>query len=491
MKMHSRDVARRSLLSSVLSSVLLLPSLALAQEATQPPADAPAETEEGAAAPAPAPEKEAGAAPKAEEKPTQAEAEAQGPKEGVALQIAAQDAGAGKPPPLALERLPSTAYPSRPIPGIKGGSLALSINHLQWPYMPKYAGEPDFRIGFSGSSWADASMRDVKAGLDAEADQFEYRMQGRFTFRVTPVYNPGNDWFVQSNAEFVAITEQNNSTTNYADIDDAYIRIGKWKTFDITVGRVQGFEVYHFGMGLDLNTFERLGAASFSKTPAPPYALDALWDRGVNNGAIAAHWYMPEWLRLEFLTRIGVSGQGKELGIRPVGVLDFGFAKLKAGYERRLSNSLFDQNQARVEMQGLGASLQFVLDPWVELGGNIARRTEDAFDQDGAPRLAASFTTTTWGGFVNVRPYIDNVLVGLGYNHTYFENFNVDSFGDPEHTTHHQMFAAAQYLLWDSLYLKYVFAYSSADIKERTDVVGDDGFTNKSMSHRLRVMLLY
>jgi hypothetical protein len=212
----------------------------------------------------------------------------------------------------------------------------------------------------------------------------------------------------------------------------------------------------------------------------------------VNNGAIAAHWYLPEWLRFEFLTRIGVSGQGKEIGIRPVAVLDFGLAKLKGGYERRLSNSLFEGNQARVETQGFGGSLQFVLDPWVEFGGNIARRIEDGFEQDGVPRPAASFTTTTWGGFVNVRPYIENTLIGLGYNHTYFENFNIDSFNEPEHTTHTQMFAAAKYLLWDSLYLKYVLAYANADIEERNDQdASDDGFTNKSLSHRLRVMLLY
>lgn len=502
MKMHPRDVAGRSALSSVLSVLLLLSPAAHAQE---PPADG------SGAAPAEAPKPEG--QPEAADKPAAAESATSEPSAApeqpaasaaveapavsaelsAPVEPAAGDAnGRPRPPALALEHLPPTAYPSQPLPGIRGGSLALSINHLQWPYMPKYEGEPDFRIGFSGSSWVDASLREVRAGLLNEADQLEYRMQGRLTFRVSPVYNHKDDWFIQSNTEFVANTEQNNSSTNYVDVDDAWIRIGRWKRFDLTVGRVQGFEVYHFGMGLDLNTYERLGAASFSKTPVQPYALDSLWDRGVNNGAAALHWYMPEWLRLEFLTRIGVSGQGKEIGIRPVGVIDFGWVKLKGGYERRLSSSLFNGNDARVEMQGFGGSLQFVLDPWVEFGGNFARRIEDGFEQDGAVRPAASHTTNTWGGFVNVRPYFEDWMVGLGYNHTDFENFNIDAFGEPEQTTHQQMFAALQYLLWDRLYIKYVLAYSRADIEERNDQdATDDGFLNESLGHRLRIMLLY
>jgi hypothetical protein len=475
MKMHLRDVAA---LASVLSSLLLLTSQAHAQD----PAPNPDDEEETTPAPAPS-QNEAG-------KPTTAGATVESATTPVPA--VADPPSEFVPPPLAIERLPASAYPKNPIPGIHGGSLELSINHTQWPYMPKYENQPNFRIAFSGSSWADSSIRSVKAGLASEANHFEYRMQGRLTLRTSAVYNHGNNWFIQSNTEFVANTEQNNSTTNYVDVDDAYLRVGKWKKFDITVGRLQGFEVYHFGMGLDLNTYERLGAASFSKTPVTPYALDNLWDRGVNNGAIAAHLYLPQWLRLEFLTRFGASGQGKQIGIRPVAVLDFGFVKLKGGYERNLASSLFEGNQARIETQGVAGELQFILPPWVEFGGGLARRTEDAFEQDGSVRSAASHTTTTAGGFVNVRPYLKDVLVGLGYHHTDFKNFNMDAFGDPEKTTHQQMFAAVQYMLWDRLYIKYVLAYAHARIEERNDTdQTDKGFVNESLGHRLRLMLLY
>jgi hypothetical protein len=395
-------------------------------------------------------------------------------------------------PSVALEVLPAAAYPNDPVPGIPGGSLGFSINHLQWPYMPKYPGQPDLRLGFSGGGWVDSSFRQIRAGAQNEDDQTEYRMQGRLTLRVTPVYNLANDWFLQSNVEYIANTEQDNGATDYVDVDEAWIRVGKWKAFDVTVGRTQGFEIYHFGMGLDLNTYERLGAQSFSKSPAQPYGVTDIWDRGVRNGAIAFHWYMPQWLRLEFLTRFGLSGQGSDVGIRPAGVIDFGWVKFKAGYERRLRAAIFNDSEARTETQGLGAVLQFVLAPWVELGGGAGHRVEDAFEQDGAVRPGGSHTTYTYGGFVNARPYFEDWLVGLGYHHTEFENFNFDAFGYPENSTHKQMFGAVQYLLWDKLYIKYVLSYSNGHIEERNDTTLDDtGFTNESLSHRVRLMLNY
>jgi hypothetical protein len=489
MKMHFRDVARRSLRPGVLSVLLFCTSAAHAQEGPatgEPPAEAPSTP----------------AAPPAEDTSPAASDPAAPAENSATGEVTASTAGAkpepaakpvdNRPPPLALELLPPTAYPSRPIPGIRGGSLALSINHLQWPYMPKYENEPDFRLGFSGGAWVDTSQRDVKAGHPSEVDQREYRMQGRLTFRVSGVYNRPNDWFLQSNTEFIANTEQNNLTTNYVDVDEAWIRAGKWKWGDLTVGRLQGFEVYHFGMGLDLNTFERRGAESLSRLPAQAYAVNELWDRGVDNGALALHWYYPEWLRLEFLTRLGVSGLGTLLGFRPAGVLDFGFVKAKGGGELANFKSQYIGNEARTEIQGYGGSLHFVLDPWVEGGGGYAIRYVDSFEQDGAPVGARSHTTETFGGFVNVRPYFEDWLVGFGYNNTDFENFNIDPFGDPETTTHVQMFGAVQYLLWDRFYIKYVLAYAKADIEERNNVARElGGFVNESISHRLRLMMLY
>lgn len=356
--------------------------------------------------------------------------------------------------------------------------------------MPSYAGAPDLRVAFSGGGWLDANFRKIKAGEILEDDQTETRMQGRFTLRVTPVYNMHDDWFLQSNFEYIANTEQDHKVDEYSDVDEAWLRLGKWKTFDVTVGRTQGFEVYHFGMGLDLNTYERQGAKSFSKTPAQAYSLSNLWDRGINNGAFAVHWYMPKWLRLELLTRIGLSGSGSTLGLRPAGVLDLGWLKLRAGYERQLSPAIFDKSQSRVEMQGLGSSLQFVFDPWIEFGGGIAQRTQDAFEQDGAIRTGETHTTTTYGGFLNARPYFEDWLVGVGYHNTAFENFEFDAYGVPYNSDHVQTFGALQYVAWKKLYIKYVLSYSKGHIEERNDGDAQDtGFYNESLSHRLRFML--
>jgi len=421
---------------------------------------------------------------------TSAEAQAEAPKPAE-VDVAPVKTGP-KPPILTVEQLPPEAYPNTPLRGLEGGSLYWVINRLQWPYMPAYENEPNFRIGFSGYSWLDSNFREVKAGREGKPDETEYRMQGRFVLRVTPVFNFKNNWFLQSNLELVGITEQNHAITNYVDLDEAWIRFGKWKKFDLTIGRTQGFEVYHFGMGLDLNTYERAGAYSDSTNPTLPYGLTDLWDRGINNGAFALHWYAPEWLRLELLGRIGTSTSGTDVGVRPVGVIDLGWMKLKGGYERRLSSALSNDSNARIEMQGWGGSLQFVLDPWIEFGASAGHRLQDTFEADGGVRDTGSHTTTTVGGFLNFRPYFKDWLVGVGYHHTYFENFKYDAFGRRENDTHQQMFAAVQYVAWKKLYIKYVLAYGNAHIMEADEQNPDyQGFTNEALSSRLRFQVFY
>ena len=244
MKMHAFDLGRRlfrvasasltptpllstpSLLaSSLLASCLFVAAPALAQDAeaegeastsagfdsslTASSDDASLETtteDEGEASAEPEPEPE----PAEEDTGTLAEAKAD------ALQTPAEDEAGGEPdpskpqpPPLALEVLPASAYPTQPIPGIRGGSLGFVLSGMQWPYMPSYGDDhPRLRIGFSGSSWADANMRMVRPGRSTFPDVLDLRMQGRMTLRVSPVYNFKNDWFAQSRIEFVGITEQ-------------------------------------------------------------------------------------------------------------------------------------------------------------------------------------------------------------------------------------------------------------------------------------------
>ena len=77
---------------------------------------------------------------------------------------------------------------------------------------------------------------------------------------MTPTWSNGV-YFVQGMGEAVLNKEQQLGQPNNADADDVSIRAGKWHKYDVQVGRFDVWEVYHLGMGLDLNTLERGGAA--------------------------------------------------------------------------------------------------------------------------------------------------------------------------------------------------------------------------------------
>jgi hypothetical protein len=143
-----------------------------------------------------------------------------------------------------LERLPPSAYPNDPVRGIRGGSLWFTFHGLQWPYYPKTG------IGVSGYAWVDTGYERVKRGNPSEQSIKYMLQQGRVLLRVTPTYTHG-DWFVQAQAELVANKDQSSRQPDIADADDVWLRVGNWKKFDVQFGRFEGWEVYHFAMGLD------------------------------------------------------------------------------------------------------------------------------------------------------------------------------------------------------------------------------------------------
>lgn len=498
-------MARRFASLTVLSSALFLSSTSLAQESedgfsnglgsapTEPAAEEePAEEPQADPPASETQEKEEGAPP------TQVQASAEVSVDGqVGEPKVAPTDDVPKPPPLALEVLPPSAYPNDPLVGIRGGSLSLVMSGMQWPYMPAYGDDqPKLRIGISGSSWVDFNYRAIRPGRALEPDSQETRVQGRLTLRITPVYNFKDGWFGQSRIEFVGITEQQHEANKYVDLDEAWVRFGKWNLFDVTVGRIQGFEVYHFGMGLDINTGERegarpIGGGGSTGTVQQPYALTDLWDRGINNGAVALHLYTPKWLRLEMLGRMGMTSGGNDLGLRPAGIIDLGWLKLKGGYEYRVQMPFADGRFDKTETKGFGGQVNVVYDPWIEAGFGAAHRLTDVTNNNGGADFMASSDTTTWGGFLNVRPYFENWMVGIGYHNTYWENFNYDPFGEPANQTHEQMFGAVQYQLWDRFFFKYVLSYSKVHIEERSEVLADEGYTNQQIGHRMRFMMLF
>ena len=183
------------------------------------------------------------------------------------------------------------------------------------------------------------------------ANSTSYLQQGRIVLRVTPTYVSGN-FFIQAQVELVGNQCQTSGAqclnAGVADTDDFWIRLGQWNVWDFKFGRFEGWELYHTGMGLDINTLERLGAITTDKgnNPLQPplyydYGASYLHDRpaGVGEGYLAFHWFPLEYLRFEVLGALGAdqftsnnvqqSGGHNIIGGRPSGILDLGWLKLK------------------------------------------------------------------------------------------------------------------------------------------------------------------
>jgi hypothetical protein len=129
------------------------------------------------------------------------------------------------------------------------------------------------------------------------------------------------------------------------------------------------------------------------------YAVNYLHDRptdGLAVGYAAFHVYPTDYLRFEFLAKLGAddyqklnatgSGAATYYGGRFVPILDVGWLKIKLGGEYQKSTPVMqdigvgaDQTTsqkkdavAELVQKGLGASVQFVIDPTIEFGLNAA-----------------------------------------------------------------------------------------------------------------------
>ena len=204
------------------------------------------------------------------------------------------ESAAGLAPGI-VEQLPASAYPEPVIRGLYGGPLWLDMQGLQWPYTPQTG------VGISGYGWLDNNYRYTRVGDPNQSPHYtQLLQQGRFVFRVTPTYTNGS-WFVQAQAELVANKDQVDvqPVEGIVGADDVWVRTGVWQTWDVTVGRFQAFDVYPTGMGLEINTFERLGASDLPSGPngnamqsVPQlYAADYLLYRPAGPGNIALHLY--------------------------------------------------------------------------------------------------------------------------------------------------------------------------------------------------------
>jgi len=379
-----------------------------------------------------------------------------------------------------IELMPSSAYPEPRIRGIPHGSLWMTFHGLQWPYYPKTG------IGIAGYAWVDSGYETIERGNPNERGIDYWLQQGRVLVRVTPTYSNG-EYFVQGQAELVANKDQSLRQPDVADTDDLWIKVGRWNLWDLQLGRYEGWEVYHLGMGLDLNTLERQGAVDEAFSAPPIYGVTYAYYRPASVGQAALHLYPTDFFRVELGTQFGNEFGANTLAARPVGVVDFGWLKIKAGAEYKVLSDQKEGAMGETKSRGAGGAVQFVLPP-VEFGVNGAYGLSDRTAADGTFDAKGSNTTYSVGAFANAQ-VIGKLLVGGGVNRTYLEDLHYDPMLDRvEQFEHLQVFGAAQYLFGDRLYLKAVLAWANADFAPN---FGGAVFENSMRSGRVRLLYLF
>jgi hypothetical protein len=420
-----------------------------------------------------------------------------------------ETAAAALPPPAApasegggpgpVERLPPSAYPEQYTRGLYGGSLWQTFHGVQWPYYPRTG------IGVSGYAWLDNSFERINIGLPSSGADYvqEHLQQGRILLRVTPTYSKG-DLFVQAQVEFVANKDQSlfqGSVPSNPDADDVWLRLGRWRKWDVMVGRFEAFEIYHRGMGLDLNTQERLGAFDANSTPPDIYGATFLFDRPGRSGNVALHLYPFRYLRAELLTRYGGLGPYNELGGRPALIYDIGWLKLKTAAEYQWLTAHADRDQSEQRNRGFAASAQLVFAPYIEGGLNYGLADINVYDANGNRDTTKSAYLSSVGMFANARvidiagalakrPWHADLVVGVGLNYVAFanEHYNVAAQGYSDFYTNTQGFVAVQYLIRKQLFVKLVGAYAKSHFEK---AFAPPNYDDTMLSLRLRVLYLF
>jgi hypothetical protein len=402
---------------------------------------------------------------------------------------------------LEVERVPDSGYPEPRVRGIKFGSLWLTMQGYQWPYLPWRPGHASTVLGFSGSLWSDLSYARITTTKTQNAANLKrWAQQDRAVLRATPTYSTAQGYFAQGQVEMVGQgADFAASNGQLGQIDDLYVRIGKWNLFDFTAGRFQGWELYHYGMGLDLNTLERSGADHPGLTihPPPIYGADFFWDRPNGPGDYAVHFYPTNYLRAEFLGQIGTFGGYNTTAIRPVAILDLGIVKVKAAYEYGKNVPQSDGALQRETRNGFGFAGQFVLAPWVEAGVNVAEGFLDTINNQGVPAPASSTSTLSIGGFLNAH-IVGGLIVGGGIDATHWEDLKKNGNPKPDPNSGKvdtadvfNAFVAVQYTIWDRYYIKFVGSHGNFRNNDESETPSTNALSNTEIGGRLRLMMLF
>jgi hypothetical protein len=396
-----------------------------------------------------------------------------------------------------VQRLPAYAYPSPQPRGLPFSSLWLTFHGLQWPYMPALNKDQRFVLGVSGWGWLDTAYQKFGPwgmGLQQTLDSTKIRYlkeQGRFVLRLTPTYAFHDGFFIQGQLELVGTLDQTGSRSDLggADTDDLFLRVGRWNSWDVQVGRFEGWEVFHLGMGLDQNTFERAGAVAPSLS-AYSFGFYGLTDNQFRAsgpaGNAALHLFPLPYLRVEVLGMAGTVFGNNAYATRPVAILDLGWVKFKAGVEYQRQSGQPANDQTDVKSKGVGGALQFVFLPHVELGINAAQGTVESIDSVGRANLKGSLTRTSFGGFLNVSNGNPRHPVLFGVGSLFTKTEDQDNTFAPDRVNEYwlyQGFMAVQYVLRDQFYIKLVGSFSRGHWDTNDPAII---FDNEMYSMRLR-----
>jgi hypothetical protein len=395
--------------------------------------------------------------------------------------------------------MPPSAYPEEYTRGLYGGSLWMTFHGAQWPYYQRTG------IGVSGYGWVDESFQRLNVGAQPASPMYshDYLQQGRVLLRVTPTYSDG-DFFVQAQAEIVANKDQSQTQPQpgIVDADDVWVRAGQWRAWDLMLGRFEAFEIYHRGMGLDLNTQERLGAFDGTNQPPDIYGATYLFDRPGRAGNVALHLYPARYLRFELLTQYGGVGSYNEIGGRPAAIYDIGWLKLKVAFEYQWLTAHPTTDKSEQRNWGFAGSAQGVFVPFVEGGVNYGFSDNRFYDQNGNLDTTKTGLRSSIGVFLNLRPidiigalakrpWREDLLVGVGLNYVAFanEHYNPAIGGYSDFDSNTQAFVAAQVLVRKQLFLKLVGAYARSRFEQAFSPVGD--YKDTMVSVRLRALYLF
>jgi hypothetical protein len=357
------------------------------------------------------------------------------------------------------------------------------------PYYPLHGVQSPLRgdgIHIGGDFWIDGGYEKSRRGLETEADLQYWIARGRFMLDVTATKTWGR-FFVQAKGQMLASIEQIPGVPTI-NVDDAWVRFGMWDLFDIQVGRFEAWEVYHKGEGLERDTLEDLGAFGGPDI----YEVNYAFYRQNGFGMAAMHAYPLKWLRFELNGVFGNALGYNSWGVRPAGILDFGWIKLKVAGEYRKRTHQEDGKKEWEVQRGVGGGLHFYFDNpnqvvRFQFGANAAYGVVDRVDSFDKVDEKGSPDTLSVGTFFNFGFW--SAVLGLGYNHTLQgdRQFN-DQIDRSGNFVHQQMFVSFRHpIVIDNLMAKVVFSYARADLNPAYD----NDRLNDMFSVRLRLHMVF